>query len=510
LIIQWLLRPSGLIVSFLALGFGAEIAWAQIDEADAVSVKFTTLHSFDGTDGLQPQSGLVQVTNGDLYGTTSGGSDFFCGIGGACGTIFKITPSGTLTNLYSFCTRSGCPDGIDPSALVLAINGDLYGTTHSGGETNCGTQGGFCGTVFKITPSGELTTLHSFCTQSGCPDGAAPNSGLVQGNNGELYGMTDNWGAHGFGTVFKITPGGTLTTLYSFCSEAACSDGVNPQGGLVEATNGYFYGTTRSGGTPVVLGHGTIFRMSPSGTLTTLHTFCAQTGCADGIYPQVSLQASDGNLYGTTASGGASANCTNSLGCGTIFKLTPSGKLTTLYNFCAQTNCTDGANPTGLIQAANGELYGTTFAGGTNNGGTIFKITLGGALATLYRFCAQAGCSDGEWPQGGLVQDTNGKLYGTSSGGGTCCEGTVFSLSVGLEPFVKTLPTAGKIGEAIKILGADLTGATSVTFNGVAASFTVVSASEISTTVPISATTGHVHVTTPSGTLSSNVPFRVP
>ena len=159
-----------------------------------------------------------------------------------------------------------------------------------------------------------------FCTQSGCPDGAAPNSGLVQGNNGELYGTTSNWGAHGFGTVFKITPAGTLTTLYSFCSEAACSDGVNPQGGLVEATNGYYYGTTQSGGTPVVLGHGTIFRMSPSGTLTTLHTFCAQTGCADGIFPQVWLQASDGNLYGTTASGGASGNCTNSLGCGTIFK----------------------------------------------------------------------------------------------------------------------------------------------------------------------------------------------
>src|SRR3984893_14722961 len=446
-----ILRISVLIV-LTALGFTATNAIAQSKEASVnEAVKFATLHSFDGTDGAQSEAALVQAANGDLYGTTNGNPSSSCIPGGACGTVFKITPSGTPTNLYSFCSQSGCPDGVNPSGLVLAANGDLYGTTLSGGaEANCGIQGGFCGNVFKVTPSGELTTIHSFCTQGGCPDGTAPNAGLVLGQNGDLYGTTYNGGAHGLGTIFKITPGGALTTLYSFCSEVGCTDGVNPNSGLIQATNGNFYGTTQSRGPGAFLaGHGTIFRISLSGTLTTLHNFCAQTGCADGTDPQILLEASDGNLYGTTADGGVSGNCINTLGCGTIFKVTPGDKLTTLYTFCAQNHCTDGASPTGLMQASNGKLYGTTLAGGMNNGGTIFEITPGVTLKTLYRFCTQTDCPDGAGPWGGLVQDTNGKFYGTTFLGGAknCCDGPVFSLSLGLEPFVKTLPTTGAIGE---------------------------------------------------------------
>jgi uncharacterized repeat protein (TIGR03803 family) len=196
--------------------------------------------------------------------------------------------------------------------------------------------------------------------------------------------------------------------------------------------------------------------------------------------------------------------------------MTPAGLLTTLYSFCAQSGCTDGEAPAaGLVHASDGNFYGTTDSGGTNSiyGGTIFKITPDGTLTTLYSFCAQSGCADGQDPSAPLVQDTNGLLYGTAvNGGSDACSGgcgTVFSLSLGLGPFVETQRTSGKVGEIVKILGNDLTGATSVSFNGTEAVFNVVSPSLIETTVPAGATSGKVQVVTPSRTLSSNVPFRV-
>jgi uncharacterized repeat protein (TIGR03803 family) len=212
------------------------------------------------------------------------------------------------------------------------------------------------------------------------------------------------------------------------------------------------------------------------------------------------VQGTDGNFYGTTESGGGDT-------VGTVFKITPGGTLTTLHSF----DSTDGSAPVaGLIQAADGNFYGTTDIGGTNGCyGTVFKITPGGTLTTLHSFDN----SDGADPQAALFQGTNGKFYGTTEArvinvcSGGC--GTVFSLSVGLGQFVETLPTSGTVGAAVKILGTNLTGATRVTFNGTAATFTVISKSEITTTVPTGATTGKVHVVTPSGTLKSNVPFRV-
>jgi uncharacterized repeat protein (TIGR03803 family) len=258
------------------------------------------------------------------------------------------------------------------------------------------------------------------------------------------------------------------------------------------------------------------FLNSPrAGTLTTLYSFCSQSGCADGEGPEAALvQAANGDFYGTTNQGGANqANCAPST-CGTVFKITPSGTLTTLYSFCAQSLCADGAYPNfaQLVQATDGDLYGTTGGGGYGggaSGGTIFKITPNGTLTTLYSF----GLGN---PKAGLIQATNGDLYGTTYDGNAveACPigcGWFFSLSAGLGPFVETQPASGKAGAAVKILGNDLTCATSVSFNGAAAAFTVNSSgTAISTTVPSDATTGTVQVVTVNGTLSSNVPFRVP
>jgi uncharacterized repeat protein (TIGR03803 family) len=289
------------------------------------------------------------------------------------------------------------------------------------------------------------------------------------------------------------------------------TDGESPQAGLVQAANGDFFGTTYGGGAN---GYGTVFKITPSGKLTTLYSFCPQGGkCADGGNPVAALiQASDGNFYGTTVYG---AN-----GGGTIFKITPGAKFTTLYRFCSEPNCTDGAGSAGaLIQATDGNFYGTTLGGGSYDGGTVFKVTAKGKLTTLYSFCPQGGkCIDGYFPLAALVQDTDGEFYGTTAGGGSAdCGGghggapcgTAFKLSVGLGPFVETQPASGKVGTAVKVLGTDLTGATSVTFNGTASVFKVVSASLIKTTVPTGATTGKVEVMTPKGTLKSNVTFQV-
>jgi uncharacterized repeat protein (TIGR03803 family) len=439
-----------------------------------------------------------------LYGTTGG----TCSSNG-CGTIFKITPSGTLTTLYTFCSQSGCPDGDDPTAgLVQAADGALYGTTNRGGAN------GNYGTIFKITSSGALTTLYSFCSQSSCTDGKSPYlGGLVQAADGNLYGTTEFGGARDVGTIFKITPTGTLTTLYSFCSQqvnSVCTDGAYPFGGLVQAINGDLYGTTTFGGAgvncaAVARGCGTVFKIAATGTLTTLYSFCAQSGCTDGDAPWPGLvQAANRDFYGTTYGGGAKS-------AGTVLEITPSGTLTTLYSFCSESRCTDGEFPkAGLLQGTDGNFYGTTYGGAVNKG-TVFTITATGMLTTLFSFCLHSyGCLYGDNPFAGLVQDTNGTFYGTTDGGGAAGNyGTVFSLSVGLGPFVETPLTYGTVGAVVEILGTDLTGATSVSFNGTATAFTVVSPSLITATVPTGATTGTVQVVAPSGTLSSNVPFRV-
>src|ERR1039457_6695860 len=297
-----------------------------------------------------------------------------------------------------------------------------------------------CATTAIALPAQSLTTLFSFDGT----DGATPYAGLVQATNGDLYGTTERGGSgiNNAGTVFRITPGGTLTTLYSFCPQTPCRDGSSPDAGLVQATNGDFYGTTFIGG----YGQGTVFKITPSGTLTTLHNFCLQGGnCTDGKNPSAGLvQAANGNLYGTMPIGGANANGLNG---GTVFRITPGGTLTTLYSFCSQTNCTDGQDPyAGLVQSADGDFYGTTYSGGANGHGTVFKITPSGTLTTLYSFCSQGvypNCTDGYYPRAGLVQAANGDFYGTTVDVGTNNNGTLFRLSVEVPIGVLDEPSVG-------------------------------------------------------------------
>jgi uncharacterized repeat protein (TIGR03803 family) len=447
------------------------------------------LVNFGEANGAYPYAGLVQDLDGKLYGTAS-----FAGANGD-GTVFEITPAGVLTTLHNF----DYSDGDYPYGnLVLGADRNLYATTSLGGINGFG-----YGTVFKMTPTGTLTTLYSFCAQTGCTDGIQPYAGLVQAADGNFYGTTHEGGANGYGTVFKITPTGTLTTLHSFCAQINCADGSQPIASLVQSTDVNFYGTTPFNGAN---GYGTVFKITPTGTLTTLYSFCARTNCSDGGSPSALVQGTDRNFYGTTSSGGANYS-------GTVFKITPTGTLTTLYSFCAQTNCTDGSYPSaGLVQATDGNFYGTTAGGGANGYGTVFRITPQGSLTTLHTFRA----SDGGPTLTSLVQATNGIFYGTNYYGGTndSCHydrgcGTVFGLGAGLGPFVETQPAAAAVGKRVRILGNSLKGATSVTFNGTAAAFTVESPSLIRATVPAGATTGTVQVVTLGGTLSSNVPFRV-
>ncbi len=396
------------------------------------------LFSFDGTTNGGDPGPLIQAGDGNFYGTTDGGGT------NNVGTVFQITPGGTLTTLYNFCSLPNCADGAFPSGLMQAADGNFYGTTGGGGNSSGR------GTLFEITAGGILTTLYSFCSQPSCSDGGNPNGGLLQASNGKFYGTTAGGGICEYwcGTVFEITPGGTLTTLYSFCGLSNCSDGAYPVAGLIQATNGDLYGTTDSGGTA---GYGTVFGITPEGTLTTLHSFCVQTNCPDGSGPSGLIQAIDGNLYGTTFGGGGAA------GCGTIFGVTPEGSLTTLYTFCSQPDYTDGAEPGGLIQSSDGNFYGTTSVGPTTNHGTVFEFSAAGMLTTLYDFCSLRNCVDGALP-GGLLQAEDGNFYGVTARGGASASkssqgaGTVFtfgpssvalshtSLSFGDEPLYLSSP----------------------------------------------------------------------
>jgi uncharacterized repeat protein (TIGR03803 family) len=451
---------------------------------------FTNLGSFNVSNGSQPFGGLIQGTNGDLYGTTASG-----GMRNE-GTIFTVSTSGTLATIFSFCPSCPASGHNTYAGVIQATNGALYGTTYEGG-----TGGG--GTVFSLPPSGTMTTLYNFCSLSGCADGQLPIGGVIEGTDGNFYGTTALGGANGGGTVFRVTPGGTLTTLYSFCAESSqglCLDGEEPLAGLIQGTNGNFYGTTAFGGAS---GGGTIFEITSSGTLTALGGFdCAGSGCGVGAHPLYGslLQGTDGNFYGTTAAGG-------SFGYGTVFKMPVTGKPEAIYSFCSQSGCTDGANPYGgLTQATDGNFYGTTYSGGSHNDGTVYEITSEGELTTLHSFAG----SDGVGPAGTPVQDTNGNLYGVTVGGGASgANGAIFSISLGLNAFVEPQTTSGAVGAAVKILGSNLTGATKLMFNGVESPFKVVSSTQITTTVPTGATTGTITVVTPHGTLSSNVPYRV-
>jgi uncharacterized repeat protein (TIGR03803 family) len=440
------------------------------------------LYDFDFTHGADPSvSGLLaQGPDGNLYGTAPmGGTSTNCGASG-CGVAFGISPTGYLGALYDFV---GGIHGATPySGLTVGTDGSFYGATYVGGTDNLGT-------IFRSTPGGHGTILHSFTGADGEWPGAPP----IQGADGNFYGATPNQGDQGnSGSIYKITSSGTFTLLGILPGDSTAP--------LLEATDGNFYGTTFDGGdSSCASGCGTVFRVTPDGQVTVVHYFEG----SDGAAPDAPLiQGNDGSLYGTTSTGGLYGNVS---GDGVIFQITPQGSFAVLHNFGDPNYPQDGVAPrAGLVQATDGNFYGVTSEGGEQSGGVIFQIAAGGSYAILYNFDYLNGSNPFSTP----MQHTNGNIYGLTASGGLGW-GVLYGFDVHASPFVRMVSSSGKVDETGGILGQGLTGTANVSLNGTPATFTVVSDTFIKATVPAGATTGYVTVTTPTGVLTSNVPFHV-
>jgi uncharacterized repeat protein (TIGR03803 family) len=511
------------LAAILIAGFQTGLAHAQLTQLYAFQYDSTTVSNYP--DGENPLAELIQGADGNYYTTTqSGGSGACPGESAAipgCGTIVKITPAGVFSVFYSFPYDSGssAPNGVNPQAgLLQGPDGNFYGVAAYGGTGGdfCGTNGGIfgCGTVFKLTPNGVLTVLHSFCGGNGCgslaTDGAAPIGRLAIGSDGNLYGTTQSGGIYnGYynsGTIFRVSLSGAYQIMYIFSGGARTGDGENPAAGLTFASDGNFYGTTEFGGTS---GFGTVFRMNLAGTVTILQNF-AQFD-PNGAQPEGALiQASDGNLYGTCYSGGAN-------GWGTVFRISTSGVFTKLYDFTQAAGNVGYLPKAGVIQASDGNLYGTTWEGGPDDAGTIYQMTLSGVATIAANFDANS--STGYSPVGALVQGSDGKMYVTApSGGGVNSNGVpdqgtidVFnaSLPVPKPGILGFVPSSGKVGTKVTIGLGPFIGATSVKFNGTSATFKVPGSEFITTTVPAGATSGSISVTSPGGTTTSKEKFTV-
>jgi uncharacterized repeat protein (TIGR03803 family) len=366
----------------------------------------TLLHSLAGgaTDGASPQGGeLIRAIDGNFYGTTMRGGTR------DEGTVFRLAPAGTVSVLHSF---NSLTEGSSPNraGVLQATDGNFYGTTLFGGANQAGT-------IYRMTAGGALTVLHSFkFIAGGSPvDAAYPEAPLVQGNDGLLYGTASGGGAFGAGAVFLMTPGGFVAIMHSF---DPTFEGSVPTSPLLQASDGNFYGTTSSQG---IFGGGSVFRMTSDGNLTILHSFAG--GASDGATSFGGLiQATDGNFYGTTAGGGGANG-------GTVFKMTSTGTLTVMHAFSGP----DGLNPaSALIQARDGHLYGTTTNGGASGRGVVFRLTLSGTLNVLHSF--GGGTGDGAAPMGGVVQGADDNLYGLTSLGGATDQGVIFRTATSLNP----------------------------------------------------------------------------
>lgn len=433
------------VVSFAAVGIGLLVC-----AGGAASQTFEMVHTFCQTgscpDGRSPQGDLIEDAAGDLYGTTYyGGTNDF-------GTVFELIPQKDgswkqrVLHSMAFCDENGCPDGEYPEGnLVLDTSGNLYGTNGQGGPFL-----GAGGTVFELTPNQDRTkwkfrVLYTFGSKANHEDGDFLSSGLSYAgqSSGQLYdgvsplfGIASEGGTYGEGSAYELKPrpgkkNWQETTLYSFCRKSNCTDGQNPYGNILVASTGVLYGTTDFGGRIVGSLGGTVFELTPQETRkgwreTVLHSFCTESGCADGANP-VSGVVDDGNgdLFGTTSYGGAGGG----LGFGVIFEITPQGDERVLYTFCSEQNCSDGSiGWAGLAVDSAGNLFGVTGFGGAAGKGVVFE--LGTSYQVLYSLCSQNSCSDGEEPMAGLLLDSSGNLFGTASAGGTeWMGGTVFELT---------------------------------------------------------------------------------
>jgi uncharacterized repeat protein (TIGR03803 family) len=452
-------RPGSLASRMiLALIFLGILMCGQLLSAQG----YSDLYDFPAhSGGCCPQhpSIMAEGRDGNLYGITSSGGN------GNIGTIFKITPSGRYTQLYSFDTVHGStPVG----GLLLGLDGNLYGTTEEGGAY------GF-GNIFRISPTGALTVIHDF-TGNSTTDGGFPVSALIIGSDGAMYGTTHP------GIVYRITQAGVFTRIATTPSESF--------GPLLLSSGGAYYGTTEFAGATQ---NGSIYKVTGS-TSTILYSF-------DGPHGQFPIgglvEGSDGNLYGTTTAGGTE-------NAGVIYKITPTGTYTVLYNFSSKNYLFGYQAFAGLIAGSDGNLYGATIWGGTSGYGVIFEITTAGAYSVLTSFDAP----DGDGAYATPMQHTNGAIFGLAKRGGLLGNGVVYGFNAALRSFALLTNTHGLVGGTVGILGTGFATASSVTFNGTPASFHVISNTYLTATIP-SGETGFIAVTTSSGTLFSSKIFKV-
>jgi len=419
-------------------GSNAGIAF-KMTSAGAVTI----LHRFgDGTlsnDGLAPEASLIQIGGGDLYGTT-----IYGGSGESSGTVFEMTTTGTVTILHNFDDGSVTNDGLFPlSNLILGADGSLYSSTLSGGSANKGT-------LFKVS---TYTILHEFGDGSVTNDGQASYGNLIKGSDGNFYGTTEGGGSANDGVAYKITPSGTVTILHSFHDGSVTNDGNEPNS-LILGADGNFYATTYKGGSA---NYGTFFKMTPSGSVTILHNFHDGSVASDGAYPDTGLlQSTDGNFYGATYTGGSTGAY------GTAFKITPTGTETILHNFGDGSVSNDGIyGCEGLILGTDGNFYGMSGYGGSTAHGTLFKMTLSGTETILHQFGDGSVSNDGLFPNAPLILGTDRNLYGTTENGGSTNSGTFFKItSTGTETILHhfsdgSVPNDGIRPKAGLILGPD-------------------------------------------------------
>jgi len=426
---------------------------------------YTVLHNFVETDGcctIYP-SMMAQGKDGNIYGTTlSGGTHLE-------GNVFRITPAGVLTDLHNF----NGTDGNGPQGgITLAIDGNFYGTTYQGGSGH--------GTIYKITPAGAFTSLYSF-TNNG--DGAYPRTPPVMAMDGNLYGATGNGTAY---VLYRVTTAGVFTVMATLVNQS-----YSP---LLLGTDGNLYGTTLYGGT---YNSGTVFQFSPSAkTIKTLYSFKNEWGAGGPL-----AQGTDGALYGTATWGGTGSS-------GAIFRITTGGTYKVIYNFTTA-GTTDGRLPqNGVVQGSDGFLYGVASAGGATGQGTLFRVSTAGTGFTLFH---SFGTATGDTPATALLLHTNGTIYGqTEHGGSHAAYGTIFSFSNNLKPFVKPLIlVSAKVGASVGLLGQGFTKVTGVTFGTTAATYTLTSDTFLTAKPVAGSTTAQITVKEPSGNLLSPLKFKI-
>jgi uncharacterized repeat protein (TIGR03803 family) len=394
--------------------------------AHAQTYTESILYSFGSAsnDGINPWGGLVMDSAGNLYGTTTIGGDVSChdskdGVG--CGTVFKVDAAGNETILHTF--RGGLDGATPVNSLTMDKAGNLYGITLYGGY-----KAGQGGTVFKVSPSGEYSILHAF---TGAPDGQNPWESLTLDADGNIYGTTTlggnsvatpcqpRRGTLGCGTVFKLNPKGVETILYNFNADA---NGASPTGNLLLDSAGNLYGTAQGGAN----NYGVLFKLSSANVVTVLYSFCSEINCADGTIPADITSDSEGNLYGIAGNDGFSIFGSGFPG--VVFEYSTAGVETALYTFCIGFTCPNGDGPYGHLLLSGGNIYGTTYGSTGHGAGTVYELTTTGIETVLYFFDYNV-IGDGTGPLSGVISDQAGNLYGTTYGGGAQAKGTVFKLT---------------------------------------------------------------------------------